>query len=105
MTRFNYSIQPTDSLYAQVERVVLAIEYQLGILDEEFFSKMQKTTPAKVWTAMTPDVMYELPKQYWCDRMVEIYAIKCTLNTQKDMLETILEQNKPSLLESDSHPD
>ncbi len=106
-------------MYDQLERLYLANEYRIGTLEARFVncihSNVSNGELIKLIDKISTDkekiegndtISYplsDIPYQYWTYEMLIIHGEVKAIYHQNEMIETILEQNKPSLLAD--HPD
>ena len=102
------------SIYEQLERVFLANEYRIGTLEVQFINSIQSNTTNEELLRLVhqlstkeervggnANIQYplsDIPYKYWTYEMLIIHGEVKAIAHQNEMIETILEQNKPSLL-------
>jgi hypothetical protein len=96
----------TGGIWEQVERLFLANEYRIGSQEARFINILNDVNSedklGKMLGANPNAVNYplsDIPYSLWTYDMLLIHAEIKALVHQNDMLNTMLEQNKPSLLE------
>tara|TARA_R110000851_G_scaffold108025_1_gene228727 strand:- start:306 stop:695 length:390 start_codon:yes stop_codon:yes gene_type:complete len=100
----------TGGIWKQVERLFLANEYRIGLQEARFINILNDVNSegslGKMLAANPEVVGYplsDIPYTLWVYDMLIIHAEIQSLATQNDMLETMLEQNKPSLINNGDH--
>tara|TARA_R110000851_G_scaffold285294_2_gene438976 strand:+ start:1251 stop:1628 length:378 start_codon:yes stop_codon:yes gene_type:complete len=96
----------TGGIWEQVERLFLANKYRIGTQEARFINILNDVNSedklGKMLGANPNAVNYplsDIPYSLWTYDMLLIHAEIQALVRQNDMLNTMLEQNKPSLLE------
>lgn len=96
----------TGGIWNQVERLFLANEYRIGIQEARFINILNDVNSEGSLGKMLDDnpeavgyPLSDIPYTLWVYDMLLIHAEIQSLVHQNNMLETMLEQNKPSLLE------
>jgi hypothetical protein len=96
----------TGGIWNQVERLFLANEYRIGIQEARFINVLNDVNSEGSLGKMLDDnpeavgyPLSDIPYTLWVYDMLLIHAEIQALVHQNNMLETMLEQNKPSLLE------
>lgn len=95
----------TGGIFEQIERLFLANEYRIGTQESRFINILNDVNSEDKLGAMldanpecTGYPLSDIPYALWTYDMLLIHAEVQTLARQNDMIETILQQNKPSLL-------
>ena len=105
------------SLYDQLERMFLANEYRIGTLESRFVNCVRDSTTNEELLRLVAQLstkeekaegnvnisypLSDIPYKYWTYEMLIIHGEVIAISHQNELIETILEQNKPSLLAGD----
>ena len=100
------------NIYDQLERMFLANEYRIGLLETRFVNSIHAANSNdslmelvnKICDDGETNIQYplsDIPYKYWTYEMLIIHGEVKAIYHQNELIETILEQNKPSLLAGD----